>query len=217
MISSGFALINVILYSFGLSFFNNIYLSMFLAPAVLVFIQKEYLLGVLKKLLFLNVFIAVVSLSAYLNDDYNLALLLFLRANAILLFTLLIFSGKDLFSIASSLQTLKMPDKFVSLFFFVAKFIIIIKEEWNNTKKTLKVRHFKKRTSLHSYKIYANIIGMLIVKCFERASKLKHSMILRNFQGKIYQYKVEKITKLDFVIFVLVLLSVGLKEIKVVL
>lgn len=207
MISSSFGLINTIIYSFGLSFFNQVYVSLFIPTLLLMIIKRKALLGILKKVLFLNIFIAIMVISSIIHKDYNYALLIGLRANAIILFALLTFHNKSFFEIAGALQSLKFPDKLVSLFFFVGKFIIIIKNEFDITKKTLKVRNFKSKTDLFSYKVYANIIGMLIVKCFDRAEKLKNSMILRNFNGKIYQSKKDKYTILDLVIFFSVIFS----------
>ena len=139
------------------------------------------------------------------------AFLIFLRANAIIVFAFLLFYDKSLFDIAAGLQKLKFSDKLVSIFFFIGKFIFIIKNEIAITKKVMKVRNFHAKTDLFSYRVYANFIGMLIVKCFNRAEKLKNTMILRNFQGKIYQSKLEKITKLDFIILFVVALSLSIK------
>ncbi len=211
MISSSFGLISTIIYSFGLSFFNEVYLSLFLPTILLIFIQKNTLKSIVKKMLFLNIFIIIMVLSAIMHKEYNYALLIALRANAIIIFALLVFYNKSLFDIASGMQTLRLPDKLVSLFFFVGKFIIIIKQEFNITKNVMKIRNFKSKTNLFSYKVYANVIGMLIVKCFDRAEKLKNSMILRNFQGKIYQNKKEKFSKIDFLIIFSVLLSLSIQ------
>lgn len=211
MISTAMALLSTTIYSFGLSFFNTIYISMFLPSFLLMLIQKDAIIVTFKRLLLLNIFIIMVSLSAIINNDYELALLLFLRSNALLLFALLIFYNKSLFDIATGMQTLKVPNKLSSLFFFVAKFVIIIKEEFSITKKALKVRNFKSNTSIFSYKIYANIIGMMIVKCFDRADKLKDTMILRNFKGRIYQSKSEQFSKIDFVILCIVIFSLSIQ------
>jgi len=210
MISTSAALISTLLYSFGLSFFDTIYISMFAPSIFLLVLQKDAILATLKRLLLLNVFIAMVSASALLNQDYELALLLFLRSNALLLFALLLFYNKNLFDIASGMQTLRVSDKLTSIFFFVAKFVIIIKEEFAITKKVMKVRNFRAKTNLFSYKIYANIIGMMIVKCFDKAGKLKDTMILRNFKGTIYQSKSEKFSILDWIILSIVVLSLSL-------
>ena len=211
MISTAFALLSTTIYSFGLSFFESIYISMFLPSFLLMVLQKEAILVTFKRLFFLNIFIVMVSASAIINEDYELALLLFLRSNALLLFVLLIFYNKTIFDIATGMQTLRVPDKLSSLFFFVAKFVIIIKEEFAITKKVMRVRNFRAKTSIFSYKIYANVIGMMIVKCFDRAQKLKNTMILRNFQGKIYQSKSEKFKTIDFVILLTVILSLSIQ------
>ena len=217
MISTAFGLIATTIYSFGLSFFDNIYLSMFLPSIFLMILKKEAIVQTFKKLIFLNIFIAFVSLSAILSKDYELALLIFLRSNALLLFMLLIFYKKTIFDIAISMQTLRVPDKLATVFFFVAKFIVIMKEEFEVTKKVMKTRNFKAKSNIFSYKIYSNVIGMIIVKCFERADKLKDSMLLRNFQGKIYQSKTDKFTKMDFLIFCVIIFSLTIKFAKVTL
>lgn len=217
MISASFGLIATTIYSFGLSFFDSIYLSMFLPCIFLMIIQREAIAQIFKKLIFLNIFIVFVSASALLSKDYELALLIFLRSNALLLFMLLIFYKKSLFDIAISMQTLRVPDKLAAVFFFVAKFIVIMKEEFELTKKVMKTRNFKSKTNIYSYKIYSNVIGMLIVKCFDKADKLKNSMILRNFQGKIYQSKSDKFTKMDFLIFCVIIFSLSFKFAKVTL
>lgn len=180
-------------------------------------LNKEAIFVTLKRVALLNVFIIMVALSAIINEDYNLALLLYLRANAILLFTLLLFYNKDLFDIANATQRLGISAKFSSLLFFVAKFIVIIKEEFSITKKVMKTRNFRVKSNVFSYKIYANVIGVMIVKCFDKAEKLKNSMILRNFQGKIYLTKKEKFTKLDMILFIIIILALSLHvgEIKI--
>jgi len=211
MISTSFGLISITLYSFGLSFFNEVYLSLFLPTVLLILIQKKAIIPTLKKVIFLNIFIVIMVISAVIHKEYNYALLIAMRANAIIIFALLVFYNKSLFDIANGMHTLRLPDKLVSLFFFVGKFIIIIKQEFNTTKKVMKIRNFRAKTNVFSYKVYANVIGMLIVKCFERAEKLKNSMILRNFKGKIYQSKSEKISTIDFIIFFCVLLSFSIQ------
>ena len=52
---------------------------------------------------------------------------------------------------------------------------------------------------------------MMIVKCFDRAEKLKYSMILRNFQGQIYQSHTDKLTFIDLFILLSVIASISLK------
>jgi len=211
VISSSFGLISIVIYSFGLSFFNEVYLSLFIPTIVVMIFKKNAIIPTMKKILFLNIFIAIMVMSAVLNKEYNYALLIALRANSIIIFALLVFHNKSLFDIATGMQTLRFPDKLVSLFFFVGKFIIIIKQEFNTTKKVMRVRNFQAKTDLFSYKVYANVIGMLIVKCFDRAEKLKNTMILRNFQGRIYQSKKESFSKTDFIILFSVILSLSIQ------
>lgn len=208
MTSVSFSLIGVLAYSFGLSFFNSIYISMFLPVAFVILLRYKIFVHVLKKLVLLNIFIIIVCLSAFWQNQYELALLIFLRSNALLIFMLLLFWDKSLFDIALGLQKLKAPDKVVALFFFVAKFIYIIKEELVRIQKVMKSRGFESKSDVFTYKSYANVIGILIIKCFWRAEKLKNIMQLRGFDGVVYQSQSEKITPNDFFIFTLILFAI---------
>ena len=167
MISPSFSLISIFIYSFGLSFVTSSYLSIFIAPLLLIILQRTFFLKTLKKLLFLNVFIVIMGLSAVINQDYEFALLIILRANALLLFTLLIFSDKSLFDIATSLQTLKAPQKLIALFFFVGKFVIIIKNEFETTKKVMRITDLThKESKLLSFN-YENRLPRTLYRLFD--------------------------------------------------
>lgn len=206
-ISPASSLVGLLFFSFGLSFLNSIELYIFLPLLFLAFTQEYQFKKLLKHLAILNLFILVVVASVLIEKQLQQALLILIRSNAILLMALLLFSQKDIFFIAYGVNTLKLPHKLSSILFFVGKFVFIIKNELAITKKVMKSRNFQKKTDLFTYFTYANAIGMLIIKCFERADKLRKAMELRNFQGEIYQLREEPVTKIDIVFLFLVILS----------
>jgi cobalt/nickel transport system permease protein len=159
---------------------------MFLPALFLIFMNFRALKEVLKKLLFLNIFVVIIVISLLIQDDFKTALLIFMRSNLILLTVLLLFYQKNEFDIALALQKLRFSRKLVSIVFFTAKSIFLIKREFVLFKKTLHVRGFKPKTDLLSYKIMAGFVGILIIKAYERAKYIQKSMLLRGFKGEIY-------------------------------
>ena len=186
MIRPSLALIALCLYSLCLGLSPLLSSTLFIPLGLMIFWHRGSWIVFLKKLLFLNLFIALVVISLLLSHETTHALLIFVRSNAIIAMALLLFEGKDAFAIAFGIQRLHAPAKLSSLFFFTAKFILLIQEEFSIFRQTLKTRGFKANTSLFTYQTYANFVGMLIIKALRRAQKLEQAMRLRGFKGELY-------------------------------
>jgi energy-coupling factor transporter transmembrane protein EcfT len=99
--------------------------------------------------------------------------------------------------------------KMVLLFFFTYRHVHVIHQEYQRLIRTLKVRGFRNRTSLHTYRTYAYLVGMLMVKTYERAERLHKAMICRGFNGAFYDLSEFTVTTQDVCIFVSMLLPVA--------
>ena len=202
------ALILALLYSTSIALQEHLYSTMFIPLLLLSWIQKESLWLIAKRLFFLNAFIAIVVLSIIWQKDYDLALLVFLRSNAILLFILMLFQGKDEFAIAIAMQRLHLPHKLTSIFFFTAKSIFLIKREFSLFKNTLYVRGFIPKTNLLTYKTMAGFVGILFIKALERSVQLQKAMQLRGYCGEVYTLKkYQAITTYDIMLICITILS----------
>ncbi|MBE0426110.1 MAG: cobalt ECF transporter T component CbiQ [Nitrospirae bacterium] len=107
-----------------------------------------------------------------------------LKTNAIVIATIAILGTSEVFSLAHALVHLKVPDKLVYLFFFFYRYISVLHEEYIRLKRTMTIRAFKARTSIHTYKTYAYLIGMLIVRSYDRSQRIYKAMLCRGFKGK---------------------------------
>lgn len=197
------ALVCLVLFSFKVALSGTINLSFFLPVFLLVIVRFKDIFAILKRLFFLNLFIALVTLSVVLYGDLHQGGVIFLRSNLIIFFSLLIFHSQNAFDVASSLHTLKIGDKMSSIVYFCAKFIGEFKSEFIRLKKTLKVRGFMPKTSLFTYKIYANLVAMLFLNAFCKAQILEKTFIVRNFNGKFYHHTKQKIGFFDYFLFLL--------------
>ncbi len=107
-----------------------------------------------------------------------------LKTNGIVLATIAMLGTSDVFSLAHALVHLRMPKKLVYLFFFFYRYISVLHEEYVKLKRALSVRAFRPRTNLHTYRTYAYLIGMLIVRSYDHSQRIYHAMLCRGFTGR---------------------------------
>jgi len=107
-----------------------------------------------------------------------------LKTNAIVLATIAILGTSEIFSLAHALIHLKVPDKLVHLFFFFYRYITVLHEEYSRLKNAMLIRCFKAGTNMHTYRTYAYLVGMLIVRSYERSQRIYQAMLCRGFKGR---------------------------------
>lgn len=107
-----------------------------------------------------------------------------LKANAIVLATIAILGTSEVFSLAHALVHLKFPRKLVYLFFFFYRYISVLHNEYNKMRRAITIRAFQAKTNLHTYRTYAYLVGMLIVRSFDHSQRIYNAMLCRGFTGK---------------------------------
>ena len=50
----------------------------------------------------------------------------------------------------------------------------------------MRIRGFVPRTNIHTYRSYAYLVGMLLVRSYDRAERIHKAMLCRGFSGKYY-------------------------------
>jgi len=107
-----------------------------------------------------------------------------LKANAIVLATIAILGTSEVFSLAHALVHLRLPDKLIYLFFFFYRYISVLHEEYTRLRHAMLIRCFRPKTNMHTYRTYAYLIGMLIVKSYDRSQKIYNAMLCRGYTGR---------------------------------
>ncbi|MCK5014006.1 MAG: cobalt ECF transporter T component CbiQ [Candidatus Omnitrophica bacterium] len=110
-------------------------------------------------------------------------LIITLKANAILLFTVALIGTTDVFALAHALFHLKFPKKLVYLSMFLYRYISVLHEEYERLINTAKARSFYPRTNINTLKTYAYMVGMLFVNSYERSQRIYQALTLRGFRG----------------------------------
>jgi cobalt/nickel transport system permease protein len=118
------------------------------------------------------------------SEGFLLALSITLKANAIVLATIALLGTSEVFSLAHALVHLKFPRKLVYLFFFFYRYISVLHDEYNRMRRAITIRAFQAKTNLHTYRTYAYLVGMLIVRSSDHSQRIYKAMLCRGFTGK---------------------------------
>jgi len=119
------------------------------------------------------------------TEGLLLALRLSLRCNAIVWVCLALLGTCRLADVVWGLQALRTPNKLVLLLFFCVSYIQVIREEYQRMAAAIELRAFKPRVALSTYRTYANLVGLLLVRSHDRATRVHEAMVCRAFDGRL--------------------------------
>lgn len=140
---------------------------------------------------------------AFSKAGIEYAYLITLKSNAIVIATIYLLGISSFIEIAHALDHLKIPKKLIFLLFFCYRYIHDISFQYKKLKNSLKIRGFVPGTNLYTYKTYGYLIGILIVKSYDRAQKVIKAMLCRGFDGTFYTLEHFNFRKSDIVYSVL--------------
>lgn len=201
--NSSILLISAFLYSLFISF-NKVELIQ-LAPILFaIYCEYKNILNIIKKLIFLNLFILMIFLVLLIQGSFEDALNIYLRTNMIIFFNLLLFSQSSGYDIVRALNELRFPKNLVSSVYFTLKMIQTLTDEFKKLKLTLRARGFHGSSSMFTYETYGNLFGHIFVQSIRKANAMQDSFKLRGFHGKIYLINNYKLSFYDVILIFLV-------------
>ena len=109
-----------------------------------------------------------------------------LKSNDILTACIGLVATMSVSSLGYALDRLRIPGKIVHLLLLTYRYIFVIEQEYQRLMTAAKVRSFRPKTNLHTYKTYAYLVGMLFVRASDRAERVHQAMQCRGFKGKFY-------------------------------
>lgn len=136
------------------------------------------------------------------REGVLLASVLTVKANAMMLIFISFVASTPVNTAGHAMGNLGVPDKLVHLFFFTYRYIHVIFDEYKRLKTAMLIRGFTPGTNLHTYRSYAYLVGMLLVKSSDRAGRVHDAMLCRGFNGKFYSLSSFSIKKGDIAVFV---------------
>lgn len=170
-------------------------------------------LRLLKRLLLVNAFVALLWLFlpwsvggqavarwgpiVITHEGLLLALRLTLRCNAIVGAGIALLGTSRLTDVAQALRSLRVPEKLVLILFFCVRYIQVIHDEYGRTAAAIRLRAFSPRTTAHTYRTYANLLGLLLVRSHDRAGRVYDAMVCRGFDGRLHTLESRRLRARD--------------------
>lgn len=146
------------------------------------------------------------------------ALLITIKANAVLLMLFSLVATMDASTLGHALSHLKVPDKLVHLLLFMVRYLDVISREYKKMRRAMQARAFVLGTNRHTWKSIGYLFGMLLIRSVERAERISDAMKCRGFCGRFYLNDEMQIRRIDiifslvFFFFIVVLMGLNLYD-----
>ncbi|NQU25565.1 MAG: cobalt ECF transporter T component CbiQ [Candidatus Nealsonbacteria bacterium] len=109
-----------------------------------------------------------------------------LKGNAILLTLMVMLGTLDVGILGHTLSHLRVPDKLTHLLVFTVRYLDVLHREYLRLAAAMKTRGFRPRLNRHTLATYGYLVGMLLVRSFDRAERIVAAMKCRGFRGRFY-------------------------------
>jgi len=138
-----------------------------------------------------------------------------IKSNAIMVVLIALVASTSILTLGHAMHELKVPKKIVHLFFFTYRYVHVIYREYLRLVNAMKVRGFRPRTNMHTYKTFAYLVGMLLVRSCDRAQRVHNAMLCRGFKGRLYslsQFSLKASDVISLFVMLTLVLALGVLE-----
>jgi cobalt/nickel transport system permease protein len=132
-----------------------------------------------------------------------------LKSLTILMIFMTLVTTMTVNTLGHVLYFFRLPAKLVFLLLITYRYIFVIGGEYYRLRTAMRVRCFKSRTNMHSFRSIAYLVGMLFVRCSLRAERVSQAMKLRGFDGRFYSLEDFHAYKKSFFICALLAVILG--------
>ena len=132
-------------------------------------------------------------------DGLAQALQIGLRANAVVLGLAPLVSTIETVTLGHALEQLGAPKKLTRLLIFTVRYTEVLHAESLRTLRAVRARAFQPRLNLHTLRTLGNLVGMLLVRAFDRSERVMAAMKCRGFAGRFPQFHERRIHWGDWV------------------
>jgi cobalt/nickel transport system permease protein len=133
------------------------------------------------------------------------AVLLLIKAVSLVSLMLVLWATAPLETTFKAAHALRFPGLLVQLILFTYRYMHLLGEELGRLRKALRVRGYRNRANLHSYRTVGHVTGMLLVRSYERAERVGQAMRCRGFDGRFRSLHDFRTGAGDVIAFVLIL------------
>jgi len=109
-----------------------------------------------------------------------------LKGNAIVLALVTLVGTMEATTLGHALAHLRVPQKLAHLLLLTVRYLDVLHQEYRRMRAAMKVRCFRPAVDLHTYRTFGYLVGMLLVRSFDRSERIMAAMKCRGFQGRFY-------------------------------
>jgi len=147
---------------------------------------------------------------AFTREGLAGAALVALKANAILLSVTALVSTIDVVAMGHAMESLRVPSPLVHLFLFTVRYVDLLHHERQRLSRAMKVRCYRPGLNAHSLRSTGYLVGMLLVRSYERSERVVAAMKCRGFSGRFHPMHTPAWTAQDTCFGIALLLVLGL-------
>ncbi len=136
-------------------------------------------------------------------DGFLAALLLIVKAFAVVLLLLVLLTSAPLPDTFKAAQALHVPGVLVQLGLLTYRYVFVLAGELTRLRVALRVRGYRNRATRHSYRTVGHVAGMLLVRGYERAERVSQAMRCRGFDGRFRSLAEFRTRPVDVLFFLL--------------
>ena len=132
-----------------------------------------------------------------------------LKTLAVVTLMLIVLATAPLHDTLKAAQCLHVPGLFVQLALLTLRYVFLLAEEFVRLRTALRVRGFRNRADMHSWRTVGKAAGTLLVRGSERAERVSQAMHCRGFDGTFRSLHDFQTQWLDVVCWAAILLAAG--------
>lgn len=133
-----------------------------------------------------------------------------LKALAALTLVLIVLGTTPLPTLFQAAHALRVPGFLIQLVSLTFRYALLMIEEFGRLRLALRVRGFRSRPNVHTYRVMGHVTGTLLVRGVERAERVGQAMRCRGFDGRYRSSTEFSASSMDVVLFLLFLTAMAL-------
>jgi cobalt/nickel transport system permease protein len=92
------------------------------------------------------------------------------------------------FVLGHALDHLFVPRKLTLLYCLTVRYVGTLRLEYDRLRTAMRVRGFQPRTDFHTLRSMGHLVGMLLVRSFDRSERVLAAMKCRGFRGTFWLF-----------------------------
>ncbi|MBP2030589.1 cobalt/nickel transport system permease protein [Methanohalophilus levihalophilus] len=136
----------------------------------------------------------------FTSEGLEYALLIIIRGTAAVTIVVVMLGSMRFDNTIKALYMLKVPATLVQMLMFTYRYIFVMIDEFQRMWKAITAKGFSLKTNKYGLSILGNLIGMLILKSYDRAERVYQSMVAKGYTGNPATLTTFKMEAKDYII-----------------